>query len=301
MVSTDRVREILKLAHERGVAYTAYTYGVKQSTVERYIREAKGESRPVPKTVQRGILFTDVHLDHTVEEYGAYTLVKEFAKQWAPDWVVNLGDHFDFDYLSKFSEDDSLLREGKRLRADVELGRRDRDYWLSITDDYSVLQGNHDERLDRLIAKHPMFEYLLSADNLFQYQESGVTYAPVREQPLKRGKLNMIHGWFANKYHTAKHLDRMSGNIVYGHVHEFQTTSKTLAAMGEEIAAWSLGCLCDRSPGYLKGRPSEWQNGFAVVYMDDLGNFNLYPIRIIGNSFIWGGERYSLNELRRAA
>jgi predicted phosphodiesterase len=242
---------------------------------------------------------TDIHLLHDEEEHPAYTLVKQFAEEWGPDWVVNLGDWFDFPYLSEFNKKKPLLNEGQRLQKDVELGNRDLDWWQSKTRHYTLLQGNHDERLDRFVARAPAFEWLVNAEKLFKFKERGIDYYPVREQPYKKGKLNMIHGWFANQYHARKHLDRLSGNVVYGHVHEFQTHSKNLAAFGEEIAAWSLGCLCDKIPSYAKGRPVNWQNGFAVVYMDEYGSFNLYPIRLINGSFLWEGERHSLKELSR--
>lgn len=293
MVSELRVKAIVQDAQHKGVAFAAYTHQLKQSTIERYLREAAVKLDLIDSPVSKGLLFADVHLDATADPHRSYGLVQKFAVDFKPDWVVNLGDWMDFDYLSKFAEDDSLAREGKRLQADIDMGKADLDFWQEVTDDYTILQGNHDERLDRLIAKRPEFEYLLSADKLFGFRDRGVKYYPAREQPYKRGKLNMVHGWFANKYHAASHLDRMSGNIVYGHVHNFQSTSRTLVAVGEEIAAWSLGCLCDKAPGYLKGRPSEWQNGFAVVYMDESGAFNLYPVRIIRGSFIWGGVRYS--------
>lgn len=298
-VSQERVKEIVELARSRGVTFTAYSYNVKQSTIERYLREAKEEGKPVGTVVSRGLIITDIHLLHDEEEHGSYTLVKGFAEQWRPDWVVNLGDWHDFGYLSSFSEKNELEREGRRVQKDVELGNKDLDWWQDKTSEYVMLQGNHDERLDRFVEQAPAFEWLLSAEKFFRFKERGIDYYPVREQPYKRGKLNMIHGWYANKYHAAKHLDKISGNLVYGHVHEFQTESKVLAAMGEEIAAWSLGCLCDKSPAYAKGRPMKWNNGFAVVYMDDLGNFNLFPVRIINGSFMWEGERYSLREMAR--
>ncbi len=298
-VSQDRAAEIVSLARERGVAFAAYHHNVKQSTIERYIREAQASALPVGSSVSRGLIFTDVHLDHLADEHPAYTLVKKFAEDWKPDWIANLGDWMDLSYLSSFSKEDNLDNERRRLGKDVDLANRELDFWHGITPDHTFLQGNHDERLDRMIAKMPALEWIASADKLLKFKERGVDYYPAREQPHKRGKLNMIHGWYTNRYHAMKHLDQMSGNIVYGHVHVFQTASRTLAAMSEEIAAWSLGCLCDKAPGYLKGRPSSWNHGFAVVYMDELGNFNLYPIRIIHGSFIWEGRRYSLRELER--
>lgn len=63
-----------------------------------------------------------------------------------------------------------------------------------------------------------------------------------------------------------------------------------LEARDEEIQTWSIGCLCDKSPDYAKGRPTGWQHSFAVLYVNDDGSFNLYRINIIRNRFIWDGK-----------
>lgn len=299
MVSRERVREIIADAAVRGIAYAAFKHDIRQSTVERYLREGNGKGSAIGKTIRRGIIYGDTHLIHTEDEHPSYALVKQFARDWEPDFAIDLGDWMDFDYLSKFSDNDDLLREGKRLQKDVDLGLRDLDEWAEITNEHIKLQGNHEARLDRLIESQPAFEWLAAPEKLFEFTARNIRYVRDGEQPHHLGKLNVIHGWYWSKYHAQRHLDALSGNVVYGHVHAFQTASKKLEAAGDEVAAWSLGCLCDKSPSYKRGRPSGWQNGFAVVYVDETGRFNLYPIRIINGAFLFEGKQHTLKEIAR--
>jgi len=63
--------------------------------------------------------------------------------------------------------------------------------------------------------------------------------------------------------------------------------------MQEPIMSWGLGCLCGHAPDYGKGRPMNWINQFAVFELDSkTGNFNLTPINIIDNKFIYNGRLY---------
>jgi hypothetical protein len=108
------------------------------------------------------------------------------------------------------------------------------------------------------------------------------------------GKLLVIHGTYTNQYHTAKTVNAYGRSIVYGHTHDVQSFSQvTPIDIKDFHMAWSIGCLCNRSPEYMKGRANKWVNGFAVVYWDEKnGNFNLYPVVISNNHFIWNGKEY---------
>ena len=79
---------------------------------------------------------------------------------------------------------------------------------------------------------------------------------------------------------------------MYGHTHRAQSDSMTMALV-KPAMAWGLGCLCDMAAPYLRGRPSNWTNQFAVVYLDEkTGNFTVYPITMANNEFVWNGKRY---------
>ena len=194
---------------------------------------------------------------------------------------------FDFSYLSSYDKDNLKKIRNKTFRKDYDLGKRELDFWQKICPSVLVLQGNHDERVDRLILREPRWEGVIEVEEELDFKERGINYYRQIEPPVKLGHLHLIHGWYHNIHHARKHLDEMGGNVCYGHLHTFQTFSRRLPAYNEEIAAWCLGCLTDKQPDWVKGRPTRWSNGFAVVYLGEDGNFNLYPIRIINNQFMW--------------
>ena len=243
--------------------------------------------------MELGLIITDVHLDADKWKHPSYELVKLFAQDIKPDWVVNLGDWLDLSYISSFNEAFLRKLENKRYMKDVDLANRELDFWQRIADDHILLEGNHDFRVKRWIDKNPAMEGFLEYENVMKLYERQIPYVWSHEQPYKKGKLMMHHGRFCNKYSAAKHLDVYMGNIVFGHVHKFQTASKVIPNYDDEIQAWSIACLSDVEPEYAKNQPLGHQNGFAVVEMDpETGAFNLYPINIIRGSFIYGGRRW---------
>ena len=242
--------------------------------------------------MRRGIIISDRHHDEKEEFHPAYLLVKQFAKEWNPDFVVDLGDTLDLSYFSSFNKEDVSLLGNCNWEKDVELLRREDDEWLEICSDFTRLQGNHDYRAEKMGDKIPAFRQSLDYEWRFNVAKNGIKYVRELDQPLRVGKLNLLHGWWCNKYHAAKHVAEYSGNCCYGHVHKFQSESKVLHAQDKAIMAQSLGCLCDLNPEWLRGRPANWQHGFGIVYLQDNGNFNLYGVTIVDGIFIWEGREW---------
>lgn len=108
------------------------------------------------------------------------------------------------------------------------------------------------------------------------------------------GKLQVMHGDYTNQYHSAKTVNSVCKSIAYGHSHDIQSFSQVTANdINDTHIAWSIGCLCNLSPSYIKGRANKWVNGFAVVYSDEkTGNFNLYQVVISNNKFMFNGKTY---------
>lgn len=241
-----------------------------------------------------GLIKTDEHQDSTKPFNPAYLLLKKFAKHLKPDFVVDLGDWLDMAYIASFNKERLDTISGMTFKDDYDLGKRELDFWQSVTPKLYMIQGNHDERTERLIDAVPAFKGLIDYHIVFDFEGRGIEYRRILDEPLRIGKLTFIHGWYTNKYHAAKHLDVYSGNICYGHCHRFMTISKNLAHHNEEIQAWCIGGLCDKAPDYMKGRPTGWQNGFAIMYLQDNGDFNLYPINIINGGFVWEGRKWEI-------
>jgi len=154
-----------------------------------------------------------------------------------------------------------------------------------------MLQGNHDEWLDRFVEKFP---YL--GDYTFRkacrLDERGYKYYS-HNKPLKIGKINFIHGSYATVYHAKKHLEAYGSNICYGHVHDVQRHTLTKLDSGT-IAAWAMGCLKDMSREknkWLRGRLHNWCHAFGIVTWWKNGNFQVEVIDIQnGKACVWGNE-----------
>jgi len=230
----------------------------------------------------RKVLFKfDCHLRSDQEEHPSYTLVKKFAKSWKPDVVVDGGDFFDFNYISTYDERRARLLEGRRFREDFDLGKRELDFWQKLTDSYIALEGNHDERVQRLIDEQPRFEGLIEVPLNLKFKERKIKWYPLTSRPLQLGKLLVIHGNCTTKYAARRNLEKYKHNVLCGHVHRFASASDSLPVLGETVISWSIGCLCPLQPEWKKGNPTDWTNGFSVAYLDEkTGRFSLYPIYI---------------------
>jgi len=244
---------------------------------------------------ERWLVFGDQHQQANKPHHPSYELAKNFAFEVAEwDLIVQLGDSLELDYFASFNADSAeILAEGN-FKADTEMLSRELDDWQALAD-VILLQGNHDERADRVGERYPALKDLLDYDLAMDLPNRGIEFVRQVNQPKTIGKLMFAHGWYANKYAAATHLEKLGGNIVIGHVHKFQTFSKGVPFRSSENQGWSLGCLCGLLPEWKKGAPTWWQNGFAVVYVDrETQNFNLYPVNIIDGAFMFEGRRWSL-------
>ena len=244
--------------------------------------------------MKRWLIIPDLHWDAREELHPSYLLVKKFAKDFQPDGIAFLGDIFDFAYISSFNKE--LLRtiSGKTFRTDYDLGNKELDYWGKISKRIIIRQGNHDRRVDIVIDKNPILEGMVEVELNLDYKGRGIEYYKESDKPTKLGHVYLIHGWYVNKYNAFKHVQAMAGNIIYGHTHQVQSHTIILPAYNEEICAWNIGCLTDKNPEWMKGRPTTWAHAFGILYSKDNGDFNFYVVRIIKNSFIWDGISYAL-------
>ena len=110
-------------------------------------------------------------------------------------------------------------------------------------------------------------------------------------QFVKLGKIYFIHGDIQQGYQSANHAKKVvetyNRNVVYGHHHTLQAHTKISPVGIEEThTAYCIPALADTNPDWAKDRPNSWLNGFGVFYITDGGNFSVFPIVAIKNSFI---------------
>lgn len=241
------------------------------------------------KMIRKICLLPDVHLTEEVPK--PYKVAKKFIASRKWDEIVLMGDYMSVDALSAWDMDKKRKMENRRYLQEVHIANRELDFIQKNTRNTTFLEGNHEYRVQAYLDKHPEMEGLMEVPLMLKLEKRGIPYVKMNDL-YKVGNLYLTHGLYTNKYHSNKHVQELGCNIAYGHTHKAQSFMMNMK-LQEPIMAWGLGTLGETAPDYMKGRPSNWINGFGVVYLNDrTGNFNLYPINIIDNSFIFEGKEY---------
>ena len=295
--------EILKLAESTALTNKeiAKVVGCSEKTVLRYAgsyikrTKAKTDFDESAWEIQKTVLLPDIH--HPYYEERLMEAVNRFIFDYDPDEIVYMGDQLSLDCISHWNKNKPLLREGQRLLKDYhEFDNDILKVHESITRQdirRTFMIGNHEERVNWYIEKHPALQELIDIDRNLKLTERGYKVIPYNGIH-KVGKLNVIHGYYWNVYHSRKTVDDFQGNVVYAHVHNPQMYAKTspIDRKGYHMAT-SLPCLCNIKPDYKKNAPNFWVNGFGIVeHLPATGFFNLYMIIIIEGSFMWNGIYY---------
>jgi len=241
--------------------------------------------------MKSAVYFADRHLAHDEPSHWSWELFLKFLADFKPDILVDGGDHLDLSYISSFNKEKLLLLEGKRLKKDFELLNTELSLLRQFCSRMLYLEGNHEERLQRAIEKQPLLQGMAELETNVDFKGMGIEYYPLDKQPVKIGKLHFLHGVYTSKYHAHKHVSEYGGNVIFGHVHKFQSYYHGIPLRDDEIGGNAIGCLCAKNPEWLK-TPGHWMNGFAVIYFDDAGNFNLYPVLMEKKKFIFAGKEY---------
>lgn len=142
---------------------------------------------------------------------------------------------------------------------------------------------------------NPMLEGMLNPKDELYLEKRGYKVYEHYNDIFRIGQLNFTHGIYTGLHYVKKHIDELKTNVIFGHLHSQRERYESSPAKQLSIAGYALGCLCSMSPGYMKGRPNKWTNGFAVVYFYPNGDFEVRLIRIIRGKFIFDGKVYNGN------
>lgn len=249
---------------------------------------------------QSALLISDVHIPYQDDK--ALAVLEKFMASRKWDVVVYLGDLLDFDMISGFNAENLRENETRRMVNDYHQANELLDRHVKIIRkrnpkaEIVLLEGNHEDRVRRVIDHTPQLEGLLEVPGNLRLKERGVKWVPnwSEGELYQLGNLYISHGLYLNKYHPAKMVDTFGTNVAYGHTHDMMSHVKSVWGKNKIIMAQSLGHLADESKlKYMKQGPSNWIQGFGVVEMRPDGNFNLYPIVMINHTFSYGGKTYS--------
>ncbi len=240
----------------------------------------------------RGIIIPDQHFP--LHDEKAVNVVLKAIDMVKPDTMINLGDVGEWNSVSSWKYK-KIKRPPLEYQlpmindeiAEVNAGLDAFDSAFKGEHKY-MLKGNHELWLDDFVLEHPyMKDYTF--ERACKIRDRGYQYLD-HNKALKIGKVNFIHGAYANVYHAKKHLEAYGESVVYGHTHDVQRHTAT--KLGGTIGSWSMGCLKDMTRDanqWLRGRLHNWQHAFGLIDWFENGDFRLDVVEIIrGKTTLWG-------------
>ena len=222
--------------------------------------------------------------------------VVAFIKRFKPDQVITIGDEIDLPQVSRWTEGTPGWYE-QTLASD-------RDATVEILWDLQVtdmIRSNHTDRLYNVIMKKiPAFLALpeLKFEKFMKLDELSIKF---HRKPLEFAPdWIAIHGDEGSVKPTpgltALDAARKHGkSVVCGHTHRAGQSAFTEASggvLGRVLRGVEVGNLMDfKKAGYTKG-VANWQQAFAVFYVDKKTVTNTIVHIEKDGSFVFEGKRY---------
>ena len=252
--------------------------------------------REAPRKNQRVLVLPDIHLRPAMngvpsgEDTETLSALQRYVANYPWNQVVMLGDLMDFDCISTHNINKLRLVEGRRIQRDYDHGNRFLDSWQRATPGavWTLIEGNHDERIERYIDANPALEGSLEVEAKLDLKSRGIRWVRFwsKGEIYSIGNAHFGHGLYTNKYHAEKHAAEYGVCFFYGHTHDVQEMPKSLRGADKAIVGQSMGCLCRYDQPYMRGRPSKWQQAFGVFHFRPDGFFNHYVVNIFDHGFI---------------
>ena len=237
--------------------------------------------------MRKGIILADEQIPHQIR----LDPVNAYIADFQPDIVCRLGDMLDMEALQGWNHKKPAQIDWEEIRNEIRIANEilDRQDSLHKAKEKHFWMGNHEERLKYFREQH--IEYWRKNFSTMPYLVRDLKFKERgykvhgQNDTVPFGKLHMFHGNDWSTHHARKNLSDYEVNLVYGHVHSPQRYTKVSRVSASPKSAWSVGCLCSRNPAWKNKAPNAWVNGFAIFYLHDDGNFNLYTIDIIKGRF----------------
>jgi len=223
----------------------------------------------------------------------------------APREIVMLGDHLDCGgFLAQHHTMGYVAETEYTFEDDVAACNQLLDQIQAIVPAASIyyLEGNHERRMERwcvtqALANRKDSDYLrrmFSAESVLslekrgiQYFKQGAFYHGLRiPSTIKLGKCFFTHGSRAGTHSAAQTLADFGGNVVFGHTHRMDSSTKRSVSEGV-MGAWNPGCLCQLQPLWQHTQITGWSHGYGLQLVRSGGEFLHINVPIIdGKSFL---------------
>ena len=151
------------------------------------------------------------------------------------------------------------------------------------------LEGNHEVWVREMAEEMDVVAEKYDLNKQLRLRQRGYGKMVPYGQYIKRGKLRIYHGGhYTTVHHAFAHATKLGCSVMYGHTHDIQGV--TVPSAEGPHGAYAMGCACALEKDFLKGRSTNWQHAFGVVYMRENGKFNVAQHRIEGGWCVVDGR-----------
>ncbi len=242
------------------------------------------------------LVISDIHIpfENTV-------LLEKIAKLMEDNKEQIAGFHIAGDFLDMLGfnshEKDVVPMKGYSVGIEYEIGNG----WLDIFDNSllpntikSFLYGNHEHRIFshlKNINNSLYRDIIKDPTEALNLRNRGYNvYNNWKEDSIKIGNLEVIHGFYLNQNLVKSHMNKLKNSVMMGHSH------KLSCQVEGKISGYNIGFLGDKeSDGFKyanRFERTDWTNGFAVVYVEPNGDFKVNLIDCTNNEFWFGSKKY---------
>lgn len=254
---------------------------------------AVGPTITAPTGYRKCAFLSDIHIPY--HDRASLAVALNFISDYKPDLIILGGDIFDCYDISDHAKDPDRQ---KTLQDEFDEGREFIKAVDGISSAIVYLEGNHEERLKRLIAQNRGLFKLRSLDfpvaaglpERWRFYPDQTHY--------RLGKLLVLHGNLKGRGGAVKHaaanmLGKLRTSCIFGHWHRFGTYYET-DYEGTTRAGFANGHLCDVVEArYI--RSPDWQCGFSTIELaSDYSHFAVQQHLIIAGRLLACGKEYTL-------
>jgi predicted phosphodiesterase len=248
--------------------------------------------------MQKWLVLSDIHrpFHNQVLWSKVLQLIKDLGSSLYG--VILAGDYLDLYTLGSYNAESLANLSGLTLQDEYIDGLQGIDELNSVLHKDAkkyFLFGNHEDRYFRHIKEKDNAKYggalLNPTEALYLHEHNWEVKTDWQSDYFTLGKhLDVIHGVYTSVNAAKTHLDKTQHSVMFGHTHRvqcFHTGNK---------AAYNIGGLYDiKSKGFSympRLQRETWANGFAIVNINDDGEFYVEQVNVWKDKFFADSKMY---------
>lgn len=203
--------------------------------------------------------------------------------------IIN-GDFLDAEFLmkrgenfKKWSKRDNGCDEFFCPMADEEIGwgNDQLDIFQNIFSEVIYIEGNHDCRYAWFMSQCAReYRHNFDLKKRLHLEDRGIKHV-LYNNWIDVGHLSITHGMFHGTSAHKRHFEASGGrNVIFSHIHHSDV--KCFPCRDKTKKVWSLPCMSDTNPEYIKNRDNNWEKGYGTIKMKPSGDFHV-NIHVVHN------------------